>query len=461
MDENKSSARLRAPQSFAATTLLDLPDELLLRIFDLVQDNEPALFGQTVDHYDLSRPFPVLASYRGISRRLHHRGLVPQARRTVVIPSHVAVPAGAAWEADADPRISNVLREGQAVVASLVLDIPLGRLPPWSATLFESLVNLGELTISGGIVLTPSLGLALRQLKSLRKMALHIVPDDDHKLIEQAWTISLGRDVPSLTHLDISFVTVPTARHTLGIFSMDDAHQLRFLAIDAVVGPSVNWHFLEVLVLRAASTSTHGAGEALAEFLKDISEVPKYRQSSPFVLKELVIDVAYAEFDLYAGWNSIDRLLDRIKYAPSATALEIRFSALFRCDAGKPDTEAPTIVRLAVVETTTPSDDRQSANINGLEDFLDVFPNLDAFSLVSHWFLPSTDAADLRADPDPPTDLSLAYDAPLLAQLVMYVRDETAIKDFRYRRSEREEWELRWTREGDRGTQFRLSRWWL
>jgi len=43
----------------------------------------------------------------------------------------------------------------------------------------------------------------------------------------------------------------------------------------------------------------------------------------------------------------------------------------------------------------------------------------------------------------------------------MYVRDETMIKDFRYRRSEREGWELRWAREGERGTQFRLSRWWL
>ena len=273
-----------APNRLSPSTLLALPDELLCRIFALVQHDEPARFGRPPDQHNLSSPFPALAPYRAISKRLHHRIVVDQARRTLIIPPAVAVPAGAAWDADVDPRIANIVREGEAAVASLVLALPPGRLPPWSANFFARLVHLGELSITGGIVITPGLGLALRALKSLRKLSLHIDPDETRKVVDQAWTISLGRDAPSLAHLDISFVTIPSARHTLGIWSMDGARQLRFLAIEAVVGPSVDWKVLEVLVLRAASTSAPSAGEWLAEILKDVSEIPVRLPRSPVLL---------------------------------------------------------------------------------------------------------------------------------------------------------------------------------
>ncbi|GAA5895159.1 hypothetical protein JCM8208_000129 [Rhodotorula glutinis] len=462
MEDTKSSTASAVPERLSPTSLFDLPDELLCRIFELVQQDERAWFAHPVAQHELFAPFPVLEPYRGLNRLLHYRIVEPQVRRTFVVPAAVAIPEGAAWDTDADPRIVDVLRGREAAVASLVLVLPPIRPRPWIARLIASLPHLSDLTITGGIVVTHGLCAALRNLESLRKLSLQVEPDEARKLVDLPEKIDLERDVPSLSHLAVSFVTIPRLPpHERCAWVTDGSTKIRFLDIDAVIGPRVNCRHLEVLVLRAPSTGTHGAGEWLADILEESQEVPEWRTSSPFGLKKLVIDVVHAEFDLYTGWNGFDRVLDHLKYAPGAEQLEIRFSALFRCDAGRPNTAAPTIKRLTLVETETPSDGRQSANINGLEDFLDVFPALDSFSLTSHWYLPATDAADLCTDPDPPTDLSLAYDAPLLANLVMYVRDETPIKEFRYRRNEGEGMELRWTREGARGTHFTLSRWWL
>jgi len=91
----------------------------------------------------------------------------------------------------------------------------------------------------------------------------------------------------------------------------------------------------------------------------DTSSPQEFRLSSPFGLKKLVIDVAYAEFDLCSGSNSIDRVLNRLKHAPSVEEVEVRFSASFRCDAANLDSMAPTITRLVLVEKKAPSDDRQ------------------------------------------------------------------------------------------------------
>ncbi|GAA5924854.1 hypothetical protein JCM3775_005488 [Rhodotorula graminis] len=460
MDDTTSSSGTTGPESVAPTTLNDLPDEVLCRIFNLVQRDEPVFFGRQFEDSELVPPLPVLARYRGLSRRLHYRILVPQARRNLVVPSAVAVPDGAAWDADVDPRVAEILSGTRDVVASLVLVVPPFRPRRWIPGLVASLVNLSDLTINGGIIVTRGLCAALRELKSLRKLSLEVDPDKARNLVDPPEKINLERDVPGLTHLIISFATMPLSHERL-MWVSNGATKIRFLDIDDAVSPRVNFKHLEVLVLRSGLTSDHGAGDRLAAILEAARELPEWRYSSPFALKKLVIDVAYAEFDLYTGWNSIDHVLENLKHAPSAEALEVRFSDLFRCDGADLYTAVPTIKRLSIVETDMPSDGRQSANINGLEDFLDVFPNLNSFSLTSHWFLPATDAADLHADPDPPTDLSLAYDAPLLAELVMYVRDETPIKEFRYRRSESERWELRWTRSGELGTQFALSRWWL
>lgn len=198
-------------------------------------------------------------------------------------------------------------------------------------------------------------------------------------------------------------------------------------------------------------------------------------------LKKLVIEAERANFFRFDSRSKFDEVLANLRHVPQVQDLEIRYGALFRCDGVLPAFDLPTIKRLCITETALPSCNRQvrtylpqlvfarssanarpqSANLNGLDLLLDLFPRLESLHLTSHWLLPLTDAHDLGADPDPPTDLTLAYDAPQLAAQVIELRDETDVREFRYRRSEAASWELRWTREGGKGTQFEMSRWWV
>ncbi|GAA6047046.1 hypothetical protein JCM3770_004169 [Rhodotorula araucariae] len=406
----------------APTTLLDLPDELLVRIFREISANERDPGMAKLPYLDPNaKGFPRLESYRHVSRRL---------RRVVVAVANYFLFIAHHEEDDAH------FAKGAPGLAILKLDIALQLAehsftsepepcPPYTFRLFGQLANLTDLRNSSRYPFPRSGSDALKALSSLRTLDLSILRQVDDE------DFSFGRDLPSLRRLafKVTGERYPTAHPWLS----NSLRGLQELEVDGgFLEPKPHWESLQALTVAAAD----------------------------FALERLAFSCVHAEFFLGLGdTESSDGILRNLKHAPHVGEVEIQFEKTFRCDDGAEHVDVPSVKRLIVTEMYAPEDQR--ANLNGLDDFIFMFPRLEHFALTSHWLVPVDVAADLRDDSDPPTTLSIAYDAPLLAEQVIVLRDETDIREFRYRRARDADWELRWTREGGRGTQFEVERWWV
>ncbi|BGP39575.1 hypothetical protein JCM10449v2_003526 [Rhodotorula kratochvilovae] len=439
------------PRDFpsSSATLLDLPDEILIRIFREISTTERNLQMSGWALLDpLVKGFPRLDRYRRINRRLQ-RVVRSFANRLLFLPQHdeddIRFVEGEKGEAVEQLDVG-LRDEFRAYIPLFEEPKPC---PPYTFRLFGLLPNLTTLRISSLFPFPRSGCEALEALPSLETLDLSIVR---HVEDEQ---FNIGRDLRSLRHLTFAV----TGEHNLASHPWLDNGLCGLEELDVHGGllePKPDWESLQALTVHTATT-VEGRGEWLAKVLRSLGA--DLTAAADFALKRLAFSCVHAEFFLELGdTESFDNILRHLAHA-RVKELEIQFKETFRCDEGTDDVEVRSVKRLIITELYAP--ENQRANLNGLDDFILIFPHLHYLALTSHWLVPLDVAADLREDADPPTTLSIAYDAPQLAQQVIFLRDETDVREFRYRRAMDADWELRWTREGGCGTQFEVQRWWV
>lgn len=259
------TSRHPAPAPPRPTSLLDLADEVLFRIFEDLDALETGPDAPADSVIESSKPFPALDRCRGINRRLHHRIVSPIACRRLVIPQGVSISSSNAWDACLSPRIAALLQDHATAVEHLDWSLlPGQRAPHCCDKLLAPLLNLKTLRITGGVVLTPSLSLALRPLGRLRKLVLCIDPDVDRKVADVQYKLDLGRSLPSVIDLTVSLVNVGMMWVPRHLWPIDDLGSVRTLDMDAAIQGHPGWPRMEVLCLRASPHISHLRLEWLA-----------------------------------------------------------------------------------------------------------------------------------------------------------------------------------------------------
>ncbi|GAA6038112.1 hypothetical protein JCM8097_007552 [Rhodosporidiobolus ruineniae] len=398
------------------TTLLNLPDELLVQVFDGIDHG--ALTGRTeYTHGGPNATSPIL-----VNKRIY-RLARPFWFRRLRIPGN---------STDRDAYLDKLIvdKDVHPFVESAELDMyDITKHEPLLTTGFSLFYNLVSLTISffyGDANMSTALTGALAKLTALRHLRL-----DDCDGLEDP-DFSFDKKVPSLRHLDIAW--------SEGIHQiLDGVSQLTHLTVRTyelvdVGSVPIPWTTLRHLTLKPEA-NFEGADDLLATFQAALNKVPRIEE---FPLERLT-------FDFYAT-QSPDDGFDRTHLL--ALLEDLRQSQLRQLDflmahdfEDWPKT-ALKVESVKVLRLQGSYDLHEAVNLPGLFAFLAMFPSLTTLSMRDFHF---SDPPEPVASLAQLSSLDLVLRQPVLNSLLTAL-STTATLNFRYSQSGCSE-ELQWTRQ--------------